>query len=94
MTRWHPSLDLARLFEAMCEEILAESDDEFRQTCGLQGWEVANDAREVRAVIAAARGGADGDRDPELGFSEGLGDGRLTPGPASPLWCPSLAQRH
>ncbi|MBR1023994.1 hypothetical protein JQ559_25985 [Bradyrhizobium viridifuturi] len=55
MTRWHPSLDLARLLEGLSEEILAASDEEVRQTSGLQGWTIANTALDVRDVIKAAR---------------------------------------
>ncbi|MCA1479827.1 hypothetical protein [Bradyrhizobium sp. NBAIM08] len=55
MTRWHPSRDLARLLEALGEEILAASDEEVRQTSGLQGWTITNTALDVRDVIKAAR---------------------------------------
>ncbi|QPF90847.1 hypothetical protein [Bradyrhizobium commune] len=60
MTRWHPSRDLIRLLEALSEEILDTSDEEVRQTSGLQGWTIANTALEVRGVIKAARGDESG----------------------------------
>lgn len=53
MTSWHPSLDLARLLEALSEEIVTATDEEVRQTSGLQGWTIANTALEVRSLIIA-----------------------------------------
>ncbi|MCK1635420.1 hypothetical protein [Bradyrhizobium sp. 162] len=60
MARWHPSLDLARLLDALSGEILAASDEEVRQTSGRQGWTIANTALDVRQVIKAARGDVTG----------------------------------
>ncbi|WP_027584842.1 hypothetical protein [Bradyrhizobium sp. Ai1a-2] len=60
MTRWHPSLDLARLLEALSEEILAATDEEVRQTSGLQGWKIANTALKVRGLIRTAGGDVNG----------------------------------
>ncbi|MCK1533710.1 MULTISPECIES: hypothetical protein [unclassified Bradyrhizobium] len=57
MTRWHPSLDLERLFESLSVEILSATDEEVRQMSDHQGWKVANTAQELRKLIRAA--GAD-----------------------------------
>ncbi|MGY3077969.1 hypothetical protein ACVWZZ_004377 [Bradyrhizobium sp. LM6.10] len=57
MTRWHPSLDLERLFESLSVEILSATDEEVRQMSDRQGWKVANTAQELRKLIRAA--GAD-----------------------------------
>ncbi|MCK1626309.1 hypothetical protein IVA98_24755 [Bradyrhizobium sp. 160] len=68
MTRWHPSLDLARLLETLSGEILATTDEEVRQTSSLQGWNVAGAALEVRDLISAA--GADADENPHRNFDQ------------------------
>ncbi|MCK1724974.1 hypothetical protein [Bradyrhizobium sp. 142] len=60
MTRWDPGLDLDRLLEALGKEILVATDEEVWQTSGLQGWNVAGAAIEVRALISAARADVDG----------------------------------
>lgn len=52
MTRWHPRRELARLLEALSEDIIAATDDEVRQT---HGKAVASTAREVKVLIKAAR---------------------------------------
>jgi hypothetical protein len=59
MTRWHPDRDLARLIEALSQEILAASDEELRQALAETGWSIARAASEVRALVAAAAEGAD-----------------------------------
>lgn len=70
MTRWHPSLDLARLLEALSDETLAATDGEVRQMSDLQGWKIANTAHEVRELIRAV--GTDNNGNLVLNF-----DGRL-----------------
>jgi len=52
MTRWHPRLELARLLDALSEDIIAATDEEVRQ---MNGSAVANTAREVRLLVKAAR---------------------------------------
>ena len=80
MTRWHPSLDLTRLLEALSEEIIAATDEEVRQTAGLQGWMIANTANDIRELIRVARSDEDGnprrkfDQSPNEDLSE-LGAG-------------------
>ncbi|TYL85945.1 hypothetical protein [Bradyrhizobium cytisi] len=70
MTRWHPSRDLTRLLEALSGEILAASDEQVRQTSGLQGWTIANTARDVREVIMAAHGDVSGSLNRNCDLSE------------------------
>lgn len=72
MTSWHPSLDLARLLEALSEEILAATDEEVRETSGLQGWTIANTAIEVRSLIRTAR--TDVEDNLEQDFDQNLSD--------------------
>ncbi|MGY3610893.1 MULTISPECIES: hypothetical protein [unclassified Bradyrhizobium] len=81
MTRWHPSLDLARLLEALSKEILAATDKEVRQTSALQGWTIANTALEVREVIKAAHRDVTGSLDRNFGLNEDLSEpgARLRP---------------
>jgi hypothetical protein len=52
VTRWHPRLELARLLEALSEDIIAATDDEVRQ---MHGRAAAGTAREVKLLIKAAR---------------------------------------
>ncbi|WP_454645370.1 hypothetical protein [Bradyrhizobium liaoningense] len=96
MTRWHPSLDLARLLEALTEEILAATDEEVRQTSGLQGWKIANTANEVRGLITATRADVDGNLDRH--FDQGLNENLSEPGaglrPTRGGRCSSHNQRH
>lgn len=80
MTRWHPSRDLSLLLEALSEEILAETDEEVRETSGLQGWTIANTALEVREVIKAAQGHLNGSLDRIEDLSEPGARLRLTRG--------------
>lgn len=70
MTRWHPSLDLARLLEAVSEEILAATDEEVRETSGLQGWTIANTALEVREAVKAAHADGSGSLDRNCDLNE------------------------
>ncbi|MBR0840687.1 hypothetical protein JQ607_10855 [Bradyrhizobium liaoningense] len=83
MTRWHPSLDLARLLEALSEEILTATDEEVRQTAGQQGWKIANSAHEIRELIRAARSDVDGnlDRNFDRSLSEDLSEPEAGPQP-------------
>lgn len=90
MTRWHPSLDLACLLEALSQEILAANDEEVRQTSGLQGWSIANTALEVREVIKAAQGEPNGRLDRNDNLSEPEARLRLSRGDRSS----SHHQRH
>jgi hypothetical protein len=53
VTHWQPRLDLARLIEALSQEILAATDDEVRAST-LHGRKIASTAREVILVIKAA----------------------------------------
>ncbi|MCK1627303.1 hypothetical protein IVA98_30080 [Bradyrhizobium sp. 160] len=66
MTRWHPSLDLARLLEALSDETLAATDGEVRQMSDLQGWKIANTAQEVRELIRVAGADINGNLDPNV----------------------------
>jgi hypothetical protein len=59
MTRWDPHIDLARLVDALSEEIVAATDEEVRQTCGQAGRSITGAAREVRNLIAALSGEPD-----------------------------------
>jgi len=52
MTRWHPRLELARLLDALSEDIIAATDEEVRQ---MNGSAVASTARDVKSLIEAAR---------------------------------------
>ncbi len=94
MTRWHPSLDLAHLLEALSNEILAATDAEVRETSGLQGWTIANTALEVREVIKASHWDVNGSLDRNLGPNEGLSEpgARLRPTRGGRSW--SHNQRH
>ncbi len=56
MTRWHPRLELARLLEALSDDIIAATDEELRE---IQGRALAGTARQVRRLIKAAQA-ADG----------------------------------
>ncbi|MGY3614030.1 hypothetical protein [Bradyrhizobium sp. USDA 10063] len=96
MTRWDPSLDLACLLEALTEEILAATDEEVRETSGLQGWTIANTALEVREVIKAAHGDVTGklDRNFDQDRNEDLDEGGAELRPTQRLRCLSHNQRH
>ena len=58
MTRWQPRLDLARLIDALSQEILAATDAEVRAST-LHGRKIASTAREVRQLIQAVCAGAE-----------------------------------
>lgn len=81
MTRWHPSLDLARLLEALSEDVLGATDEEVRQTSGLQGWTIANAALEVREMIKAAHGDVNASLDRHFGLNEDLSEPGARPRP-------------
>lgn len=86
MTRWHPSLDLARLLEALSKELLSVSDQEVRRTSGLQGWMIASTALEVKGVVKAARGYESGSLARNCDLNEGLSEpgARLSVGASGP----------
>ncbi|MCA1537715.1 hypothetical protein I6F21_34950 [Bradyrhizobium sp. NBAIM03] len=94
MTRWHPTGDLARLLQALSEEILAASDEEVRQTSGLQGWTTANTALEVREVINAARGDESGSLNQNCDLNEDLSGPGARLRPARRVRGPFHNQRH
>jgi hypothetical protein len=58
VTRWQPRLDLARLIEALSQEILATSDNEVRAST-LRGRKIASTAREVRSIIKTVCAGVE-----------------------------------
>jgi hypothetical protein len=100
VTRWHPNLDLARLFEALSEEVLAATDDEVRASAG-PGRKLASAAREVRWLIKAACADADEELDRSLkssGLDKDPDDNPIEPGagprPAGTPRRPSHHQRH
>lgn len=96
MTSWHPSLDLARLLEALSEEILAATDEEVRETSGQQGWTIANTALEVRNVIRTARADVEGnlEQDVDQNLSDELGESGAGLRPMRRRRCWSHNQRH
>lgn len=96
MTRWHPSLDLARLLEALNEEILAATDEEVQETSGLQGWTIANAALEVRSLIRTARADVEDnlEQDVDQNLSDELGESGAGLRPMRRPRCWSHNQRH
>jgi len=52
VTRWHPNIELARVLEALSEDIIAASDGEVRE---MHGRALASTSRGVKLVIKAAR---------------------------------------
>ena len=54
MKQWRPHVDLARLSQALSEEILAASGREVRDVSAISGHALAGAARDVRTLIAAA----------------------------------------
>jgi hypothetical protein len=92
MTRWHPRLDLVRLFEALSEEILAATDAEVRRASAMQGRKIASTAREVRLLIKAAR--AEVDEDLGRDMDEDLGEPEEGLRPTRVLRRASHGQRH
>jgi hypothetical protein len=99
VTHWRPNLDLARLLDALSEEILAAADEEVRASAG-PGRKVANAAREVRLLIRTVC--ADGDEDPDRTLKgpdleepdQDLIEPGARPRPASAPRRPSHHQRH
>ena len=85
MTRWHPRLELARLLEALSEDIIAATDEEVVQA---HGRTVAGAAHEVRQLIDAAR------TDRESGALPCLGDQANGPRRARASRRPLPHQRH
>jgi hypothetical protein len=65
VTHWHPRLDLARLLDALAEEILAATDEEVRAAAA-QGRKIASAAREVRLLVRTACADVDEDLDRNL----------------------------
>ena len=53
MTNWQPHIDLARLLEALGEEIVAATEREIHQACAEGGHSVRAAARETRRIIGA-----------------------------------------
>jgi hypothetical protein len=85
VTRWHPRLELARLLEALGEDIIAATDEEVRE---MHGRSVASTAREVKSIIKAARA------DKWRGVAVGLDDSGAGPRPIGAPRRPSHQQRH
>ncbi len=85
MTRWHPRLELARLLEALSEDIIAATDEEVRQ---MHGGAVADTAHEVKLLIKAARADKGG------GAIAGLDEPAVRPQPAETHGRPPHHQRH
>jgi hypothetical protein len=85
VTRWHPRLELARLLEALSEDIIATSDKEVRQ---MHGRAVAGTAREVKLLIKGAR------VDKGSGMTTGVGETGAGPRLARTPRRPSHHQRH
>jgi hypothetical protein len=57
MSRWDPHADLARLMEALAQDIVGASDEEVRQSVyGAGRCSVTGSADGVRSLIAAAMG--------------------------------------
>jgi hypothetical protein len=56
MTNWQPHVDLARLLEALAEEIVAATEPEIHQGCADGGHSVRAAAGETRRIIGAATG--------------------------------------
>ena len=53
MNRWEPHIDLARLLEALGQEVAAATEQEVRQVCVEDGGSIRTAAREVRELIGA-----------------------------------------
>jgi hypothetical protein len=56
MKGWRPHVDLARLSDALSEEILAATEDDVRAASAVCGHAVAGAADEVRELIEALSG--------------------------------------
>jgi hypothetical protein len=59
MTNWQRHIDLARLLEALGEEIVAATDQEIHQACTEGGHLVRAAASEARRIIDTATGDLD-----------------------------------
>jgi hypothetical protein len=66
MTSWEPHVDLARLLDALGEEIVATTEQEVRQACDEDCRSIRAAANELRRLI----GGAIGDPDSGLAVAE------------------------
>jgi hypothetical protein len=69
MNNWKPHIDLARLLDALGEEIVRATDEEVRQACIRAGCSIPGAAAEVRNLIAAVSGETD-EVDPRLALAE------------------------
>ena len=58
MTRWHPRLELARLLQALSDDIIAATDEELRE---IQGRDLAGTARQIRRLVKAAQAAEGGE---------------------------------
>ena len=56
MNRWEPHIDLARLLEALGQEVVAATEQEVREACVEDGRSIRTAAREVRRLIGAVIG--------------------------------------
>lgn len=54
MKQWRPHVDLARLSQALSEEILAATEQEMRDLSAVSGRSLAGAVRGVRRLIIAA----------------------------------------
>jgi len=59
MTNWQPHVDLARLLEALAEEIVAATEPEIHQACADGRHSVRAAARETRRIIGTVTGDLD-----------------------------------
>jgi hypothetical protein len=53
MKSWKPHIDLARLLEALSDEIVAATEEDVRRACLEDGRSIAVAANEVRRMIGA-----------------------------------------
>jgi hypothetical protein len=56
MTEWNPHNDLARLLEALSQEIMAASENEVGRACSEDVRSAKAAAREVRGLVGAEMG--------------------------------------
>jgi hypothetical protein len=64
MTTWQPHIDLARLLEALGEDIVATTQHEIKQACAEGGRSVRAEASEALRIIGMVTGDLD---DPDAG---------------------------
>ena len=62
---WPAHIELARLLEALGNEVVATTEQEVRQVCCEGGWTLRGAAKEVRELIDAVNGDPD---DPDAGL--------------------------